>query len=132
MKLNNACLWLVCLGFVTTSVTVLPSVEALAAESGATLLVTSDSHYDAFENEDRNQRDRVTVHQMNQPVLREPDRTERREWDGSWGWRFLRNRELENQASGIGDILSPLRTISDTSFLVDAQAPTPRGIGTEP
>ena len=30
-----------------------------------TFLVTSDSHYDAFENEDRNERDRVTIEQMN-------------------------------------------------------------------
>jgi len=37
----------------------------LAADTGVTFLVTSDSHYDAFENEDRNERDRVTIHQMN-------------------------------------------------------------------
>jgi hypothetical protein len=38
----------------------------LAVDSGVTFLVTSDSHYDAFENEDRNERDRVTIDQMNQ------------------------------------------------------------------
>jgi len=38
----------------------------LAADTGVTFLVTSDSHYDAFENEDRNERDRVTVDQMNE------------------------------------------------------------------
>jgi cytolysin (calcineurin-like family phosphatase) len=37
----------------------------LAADTGVTFLVTSDSHYDAFENEDRNERDRVTIDQMN-------------------------------------------------------------------
>ena len=31
-----------------------------------TFLATSDSHYDAFENEDRNGRNRVTIDQMNQ------------------------------------------------------------------
>jgi len=36
-----------------------------AAESGVTFLVTSDSHYDAFENEDRNERNRATIEQMN-------------------------------------------------------------------
>jgi len=38
----------------------------LAADSGVTFLVTSDSHYDAFENEDRNERNGVTIDQMNQ------------------------------------------------------------------
>ena len=38
----------------------------LAADTGVTFLVTSDSHYDAFENEDRNERDRATIDQMNQ------------------------------------------------------------------
>jgi cytolysin (calcineurin-like family phosphatase) len=34
--------------------------------TGVTFLVTSDSHYDAFENEDRNARNHVTVDQMNE------------------------------------------------------------------
>ena len=38
-------------------------LAALAAD--VTFLVTSDSHYDALENEDRNQRDRVTIDEMN-------------------------------------------------------------------
>lgn len=38
----------------------------IGAETAVTFLVTSDSHYDAFENEDRNQRDRITIDQMNQ------------------------------------------------------------------
>jgi cytolysin (calcineurin-like family phosphatase) len=37
----------------------------LAADTGVTFLVSSDSHYDAFENEDRNERDRTTIDQMN-------------------------------------------------------------------
>lgn len=36
------------------------------AETDVTFLVTSDSHYDAFEHEDRNQRDRITIDQMNE------------------------------------------------------------------
>jgi hypothetical protein len=31
---------------------------------------------------------------MNVQVLRQPDRAERRQWDGTWGWRFLHSREL--------------------------------------
>lgn len=38
---------------------------ALAAGRDVTFLSTSDCHYDAFENEDRNQRDRDTVREMN-------------------------------------------------------------------
>ncbi len=38
---------------------------ALRAETPLTFLVTSDSHYDAFENEDRNERNRATIDQMN-------------------------------------------------------------------
>jgi cytolysin (calcineurin-like family phosphatase) len=38
---------------------------ATSAETDVTFLVTSDSHYDAFENEDRNQRNRVTIDHMN-------------------------------------------------------------------
>jgi hypothetical protein len=33
---------------------------------------------------------------MNVQVIRQPDRTERREWDGTWGWRFLHCREMNN------------------------------------
>lgn len=40
------------------------AVGAGAAED-VTFLVTSDCHYDAFENEDRNQRNRSTIDQMN-------------------------------------------------------------------
>ena len=40
-----------------------PTVEP-AAEP-ITFIVTSDSHYDAFENEDRNERTRVTIEEMN-------------------------------------------------------------------
>ena len=36
------------------------------AGDGVTFLVTSDSHYDAFENEDRNERNRATIGQMNE------------------------------------------------------------------
>ncbi len=36
-----------------------------ASATDVTFLVTSDSHYDAFENEDRNVRDRVTIDAMN-------------------------------------------------------------------
>ncbi len=36
------------------------------ADSDVTFVVTSDSHYDAFENEDRNRRDRVTIDQVNE------------------------------------------------------------------
>jgi len=39
------------------------AASGLAAD--VTLLVTSDSHYDAFENEDRNERNRATVEAMN-------------------------------------------------------------------
>ena len=34
-------------------------------EAGVTFLATSDSHYDAFENEDRNDRNHATIEQMN-------------------------------------------------------------------
>ena len=33
---------------------------------------------------------------MNVQVIRQPDRTERRQWDGTWGWRFLHSRELKH------------------------------------
>lgn len=33
---------------------------------------------------------------MNVQVIRQPERTERREWDGTWGWRFLHSRELKH------------------------------------
>ena len=36
-----------------------------ASATDVTFLVTSDSHYDALENEDRNRRDRVTIDEMN-------------------------------------------------------------------
>jgi len=36
-----------------------------AAESDVTFIATSDSHYDAFENEDRNERNRATIDRMN-------------------------------------------------------------------
>ncbi len=50
--------------------TLLPAIFALvtwlsSASADVTFLVTSDSHYDAFENEDRNERDRVTIERMN-------------------------------------------------------------------
>jgi cytolysin (calcineurin-like family phosphatase) len=38
---------------------------ARAAERTVTFLSTSDCHYDAFENEDRNERDRATIQEMN-------------------------------------------------------------------
>jgi hypothetical protein len=49
----------------TACLVLLTASPLLAAESGITFLVTSDSHYDAFENEDRNERDRITIDQMN-------------------------------------------------------------------
>ena len=49
----------------TACLILLTASPLLAAESGVTFLVTSDSHYDAFENKDRNERDRVTIDQMN-------------------------------------------------------------------
>ena len=36
-----------------------------AAKRNVTFLSTSDCHYDAYENEDRNERDRVTIQEMN-------------------------------------------------------------------
>ena len=48
----------------TACLVLLTASPLLAAESGATFLVTSDSHYDAFENEDRNERGRVTIDQI--------------------------------------------------------------------
>jgi hypothetical protein len=41
------------------------AVVGSAAAAEVTFLVTSDCHYDALENEDRNQRNRETVEQMN-------------------------------------------------------------------
>lgn len=42
------------------------TLAALSYAAGdVTFLVTSDSHYDAFENEDRNARDRATIDHMN-------------------------------------------------------------------
>ena len=38
---------------------------AFAQTGGVTMIVTSDCHYDAFENEDRNQRVRETLLEMN-------------------------------------------------------------------
>ena len=35
------------------------------APTGVTFIATSDSHYDAFENEDRNERDRATIDRIN-------------------------------------------------------------------
>ena len=49
----------------TACLILLTASPLLAADSEVTFLVTSDSHYDAFENEDRNERDRVTIDQMN-------------------------------------------------------------------
>ncbi len=42
-----------------------PPAAAVPAVRDITFIVTSDCHYDAFENEDRNGRDRETVMQMN-------------------------------------------------------------------
>jgi len=66
MKTDNVlCMWAWLCRAITCSI--LAVVAPLsAAETGVTFLVTSDSHYDAFENEDRNQRDRVTVDRMNE------------------------------------------------------------------
>jgi len=36
-----------------------------ASAADVTFLVTSDSHYDALENEDRNERNRATIDEMN-------------------------------------------------------------------
>ena len=49
------------LSFVILTLATWLSVSA----ADVTFLVTSDSHYDAIENEDRNERDRVTIEQMN-------------------------------------------------------------------
>jgi len=49
-----------------TSLLLLLLLTSLCASAAdVTFLVTSDSHYDALENEDRNQRDRVTIDEMN-------------------------------------------------------------------
>ena len=53
------------LGSMTVCLLSLIAVPLLAADMRVTFLVTSDSHYDAFENEDRNERDRVTIERMN-------------------------------------------------------------------
>jgi len=50
---------------VLTSVILIAAAAWPASAAGVTFLVTSDSHYDAFENEDRNERDRVTIDEMN-------------------------------------------------------------------
>jgi len=50
---------------VSVCIALLIPTSLLAAETGVTFLVTSDSHYDAFENEDRNERNRASVEQMN-------------------------------------------------------------------
>jgi cytolysin (calcineurin-like family phosphatase) len=53
--LRHAAIWLA----------LLLAAPASGDETEATFLVTSDSHYDAFENEDRNERNRFTIDQMN-------------------------------------------------------------------
>lgn len=59
---------------VVTCLALLIASPLIGAETGVTFLVTSDSHYDAFENEDRNGRDRVTIDQMNEiSTVRWPD-----------------------------------------------------------
>jgi len=50
---------------VTICVTLLCATPLRALAADVTFLVTSDSHYDALENEDRNERNRVTIDQMN-------------------------------------------------------------------
>lgn len=42
-----------------------PAAAAPEAKRDVTFLATSDCHYDAFENEDRNERDRATIDYMN-------------------------------------------------------------------
>ena len=49
-----------------TSVILVVASWLCASAASVTFLVTSDSHYDALENEDRNQRDRITIDQMNE------------------------------------------------------------------
>jgi hypothetical protein len=55
------CRWL--LSITSLSLVLATSLSASATE--VTFLVTSESHYDALENEDRNQRNRITIDQMN-------------------------------------------------------------------
>ena len=80
------CRWLLSI----TSVILVVAGWLCASAASVTFLVTSDSHYDALENEDRNRGDRVRM-------IREPAGGERRAWGGTWGWRHLHSREFKKQ-----------------------------------
>jgi hypothetical protein len=63
-RLSNRCLSS-CLSALLCCIVAAVLASARAAERNVTFLSTSDSHYDAFENEDRNARDRDSIREMN-------------------------------------------------------------------